>query len=257
MRVTAAWSWLRIWVRDHRAQLRLGLRVTVAALLAFALSYPLNVPLRGLWAVLTAVVVTQMSLGGSLRATTEYVIGTLGGAIYASAVAVLVPHSTTIALAGVLALTIAPLALLAAVSTRFRIAPFTAVIVLLVSTELGEGPIASALYRLLEVALGGISAITVSLLVLPERAHGLGIEAAVRILDLLAQALPQLLAGFTRSPDAGAIRRIQEDLGRAVTGLQTIAAEGTRERLTYLAAQPDPGPLSRTLLRLRHDLIII
>jgi hypothetical protein len=50
-------------------------------LLAFVLSQPLNVPpLLGLWAILTAVVVTQMSIGGSLQATTEYVVGTLGGA---------------------------------------------------------------------------------------------------------------------------------------------------------------------------------
>jgi hypothetical protein len=42
----------------------------------------LNIPLGGLWTVLTAVVVTQMSVGGSLKATTEYFTGTLGGAVY-------------------------------------------------------------------------------------------------------------------------------------------------------------------------------
>jgi len=62
--------------------------------------------LHGLWAVLTAVVVMQMSVGGSLHATTEYVLGTIGGAIYAAGVRI--PHTTAIALAGVLALTIEP-----------------------------------------------------------------------------------------------------------------------------------------------------
>jgi uncharacterized membrane protein YgaE (UPF0421/DUF939 family) len=41
--------------------------------------------------VLTAVVVTQVSVGGSLRATLDYVVGTLAGAVYAAAVGVLAP----------------------------------------------------------------------------------------------------------------------------------------------------------------------
>jgi hypothetical protein len=39
------------------------------------------------------------------------------------------------------------------------------VIVLLVSIDLGECPIGSAVYRVLEVALGGVAAIVVSLVV--------------------------------------------------------------------------------------------
>ena len=63
--------------------------------------------------ILTAIVVTQMSAGGSLRATLEYIIGTVGGAIYAAIIGVLIPHGTPLAEAGVLALAIAPLALIA------------------------------------------------------------------------------------------------------------------------------------------------
>jgi uncharacterized membrane protein YccC len=251
------WSWLRIRVRRYQAQLRLCLRVTAAALLAFVLAQPLDVPLSGLWAVLTAIVVTQISVGGSLQATTEYVVGTIGGAIYASAIAVLVPHTTGFGLALGLALTMAPLAFLAAVSPRFRVAPFTGVLVLLVSHQLGEGPITAALYRLLEVAIGGICAIVVSLLVLPDRAHALETEAAASTLELLAQALPKLLAGLTRNCDESAVRQIQDAIGQAVLRLQNIAGDAQRERLTYLAPQADPAPLSRTLLRLRHDFIII
>jgi uncharacterized membrane protein YccC len=156
---------------EARIHWRFCLRMTVAAVLAFAVSHFLNVPLQGLWAVLTAVVVTQMSTGESLRETTQYVIGTLGGAVYASAIGVLVPHTTTIAMAGLLALTVAPLALVAALKPDFRVAPFTAVLVLLISNQLGEGPIEAALYRLLEVAIGGATAVAVSLFVFPERAH--------------------------------------------------------------------------------------
>jgi uncharacterized membrane protein YccC len=212
--------------------------------------------LHGLWAVLTAVVVTQISVGGSLRATAEYVVGTLGGVAYATLVGVLVPHTTPLALAGVLALTVAPLAGAAALNPSFRVAPFTGVIVLLISNELGEGPLESALYRLLEVALGGAVAVTVSLLVFPERAYGLGLDAAARALDQLAQVLPELLA-LSRKLDLDEVRRIQDATGEAVANCQAIAAEAKRERFVNLGAEPDPGPLARTLLRLRHDLVII
>jgi uncharacterized membrane protein YccC len=203
------------------------------------------------------VVVTQVSVGGSLRATPEYVIGTLGGVVYATLVGVLVPHLGPLALAGVLALTVAPLAGAAALNPSFRVAPFTAVIVLLISNELGEGPLESALYRLLEVMLGGAVAVTVSLLVFPERAYGLGLDAAARALDQLAQVLPELLAGFSRKLDLDEVRRIQDATGEAVANCQAIAAEAKRERFVNLVAEPDPGPLARTLLRLRHDLVII
>jgi hypothetical protein len=51
--------------------------------------------------------------------------------------------------------------------------------------------------------------------------------------------------------------RIQDDIGKAVSALQAIMDEAKRERLVNIVAEPDPGPLSRTLLRLRHDLVII
>src|SRR6516225_4620233 len=94
----------------YRSQLRFSMRMTGAGLLALVVAQSLALPLHGLWVVLTAVVVTQMSVGGSLRATVEYIIGTLGGAIYAAAIGVIVPHAGTVAQGGVLALTIAPLA---------------------------------------------------------------------------------------------------------------------------------------------------
>jgi uncharacterized membrane protein YccC len=241
----------------HRAKLRFCLRTTVAGLLAFAIAQLTSIPLNGLWVVLTAVVVSQLSVAGSLCATLEYIIGTVGGATYAGVIGVLLPHTTPIALGGILVLAIAPLALAAAFNPSFRVAPFSAVLVLLISGQLNEGPVESALYRTFEVALGGAIAVAVSLLVFPERAHGLGVDAAARILGQLANALPELLTGFTHNLAGDVIRRIQDDIGEAVTGLQAITAEAERERLVNLLAEPDPGRLSRILLRLRHDLVII
>jgi len=39
--------------------------------------------------------------------------------------------------------------------------------------------------------------------------------------------------------------------------LDGIAAEARHERIRFLVAEPDLGPLLRTLLRLRHDLVMI
>ena len=240
-----------------KPNLRFCLRVTVSALSAFTLAHFLTIPLNGLWAVLTAVVVSQMSVGGSLRATTEYFIGTIGGAIYGGAVAAIVPHSAALAVGGVLALAIAPLAYAAAINPSFRVAPFTAVLVLMISSQLGEGPIESAFYRSLEVAIGGAVAIAVSALVFPSRAHALGLEAAARVLKQLADALPELFADVSKAVDPLKNQRIQDEIGKAVDTLEIMAADAKREHLINFMAEPDPAVLARTLLRLRHDVVII
>jgi uncharacterized membrane protein YccC len=255
--VPAALVWLRQRIRARKAALRFCLRLTAAALLAFALMQFWTLPLRGLWAVITAVVVMQTSIGGSLRATTEYVIGTSVGALYASLVGVLVPHSTVLEAMGVLALAVAPLAYLAALSPSFRVAPFTAIIVLLLSGQFGESPVASAFTRLGEVVLGGAVALLVSLIILPDRAHGLGLDAARRALYQLADAFSVLIAGLTKPLAGDAIRDLQDEMGRAVAAFQGMVDETQREQLIGLAPRPDPGRLSRILLRLRHDLVII
>lgn len=247
----------RALFRAYRAQLRFCVRMTLAGLLTFALGQELALPLHGLWAVLTAIVVTQASAGGSMRATAEYVIGTLGGAVYAALIGAFIPHAAVVSQAGVLVLAVAPLAFVAALNPSFRVAPFSAVLVLLISGQLGEGPIASAYTRFGEVALGGAVAVAVSLLVFPERAHRLGIKAAVRILQELARYVSELLAGFTRGLDPDENRRRQDDIGQSLTGFQAIVDEVKHEPFARFVAEPDPGPLSRTLLRLRHDLVII
>ena len=108
----------RNFIQRHGMQLRFCLRVTVAALSALALGRLFGFPMV-LWAVLSAVILTQMSIGKSVKATIDYSLGTLGGAIYAGLVAVSVPHSSDAAFAVVLAAAMAPLALLAAMSPRF------------------------------------------------------------------------------------------------------------------------------------------
>ena len=169
----------------------------------------------------------------------------------------LIPHASEIALLGVLALAVAPLAFIAAINPRLSVAPITAIIVLLVPTITHASPIASALDRVLEVALGGVTGLVVSFLLLPSRAHRQVAEAAARTLDRMARALGELLAGLTKGLDVDALHRIQDGIGQALVRLDTVGAEAERERTARVAVGADTGPLLRTLLRLRHDLVMI
>jgi Fusaric acid resistance protein-like len=244
-------------LRASKPRWRFCVRMTASGLAAFAVAQALHIPLNGLWLILTAIVVTQMSAGGSVRATLEYIIGTVGGAVYGAALGVLIPHNTPLTQAFIMALAIGPLAFVAAFNPNFRVAPFSAVLVILIAGQFGEGPIESAITRSGEVALGGIIAVVVSLLVFPQRANHMRLSAAARLLERFARELPQLLTGFTAELDATENSRIQNDIGAAVTRFQQITAEAQHELLITLASQPDPGPLSRTMLRLRHDFVII
>ena len=257
IQIAAARSRLIAEVKENRARLLFSLRTTIAAAASLGLVQIFALSLHGLWAVLTAVVVVQVSVGGSLRAASDYLVGTLCGLAYATAIGLMFRHAGPTGLAAALSLAVAPLAFAATLNPMFRVAPFTGVMVLLLSSQFGEEPLELAFYRLLEVLLGGAVALAVSLWLFSERAHGLGIDAAARILTQLAQDLRQIIGGLTEKMDPVAIRNIQDATGRSVAAFQELVGEAEHERRLGFLPHPDPGPLSRTLLRLRHDLVII
>jgi hypothetical protein len=118
-------------IHHRRVQLALSIRVTTAALVG---SYACTI-------LATCLAVVGGTDGRhrdanerpkALKTTFDYLVGTLGGAIYDGAIGLLIPHSNEIALLAVLAIAVAPLALLAAINPRLSVAPITAIIVLLV-----------------------------------------------------------------------------------------------------------------------------
>ncbi|MBN9014413.1 MAG: FUSC family protein, partial [Rhizobiales bacterium] len=205
------------WLAARRAQFALGLRVMTAALAALSVALALRLPLP-LWAVLTAVIVTQMSVGRSIKVTTDYLIGTIGGAIYGGVIAVLFPHASELALLAVLALAVAPLAVVAAINPSFNVAPVTAIIVLLLPSMTHSSPLESAIDRVIEVAVGAFVGLAVSFAVLPSRAHNLAISAAARMLDQIAVALDELLKGLAQGLDSETLHRLQDGIGEALVG---------------------------------------
>jgi hypothetical protein len=243
-------------ISARKTQMALAVRIAVAAVAAYTIAVALHLMLP-LWAVLTSLIVTQMSVGRSLKATRDYMLGTVGGAIYGGAIAVLIPHSGEGGLLAVLVLAVTPLAFVAAINPSLTSATVTAVIVLLVPTINHANPLDSAIDRVIEVTVGALTGLAVSFLVLPSRAISQIRVNAARLLELLAAAFAELLAGLTRGLDNDALHRIQDGIGAALTGLNATGAEAERERAAHLSTGPDTGPLLRTILRLRHDVVMI
>ena len=208
-------------VRARRTQLGLAIRATVAATAAYAIATALHL-LLPLWAVLTSLIVTQLSVGRSLKATRDYVLGTIGGAIYGGAIAILIPYSTEVGLLALLVLAVAPLAFVAAINPSLNAATVTAIIVLLVPTMHHSDPMASAIDRVSEVGVGAITGLLVSFLVLPSRAVRQIRASAATLLELIADAFTELLAGLTRGRDNDALHRIQDGIGTAMVGLLSL-----------------------------------
>jgi uncharacterized membrane protein YccC len=254
--IVTAWNSLRHWLRANSAALLLCLRMTVAGALAYLLAALFELP-QGYWAVFSAIIIMQASVGGSVKATLDRLIGTLGGAVAGGVVAYFIPHDGLISLGIGLVVALAPLTLLAALRPNYRIAPLTAVIVLLTPGAQQLGPLASALNRILEISLGSVVGLGVALLLMPARAHGLVINAAARMLGLLADLLHDWLAVLGGNADRSHIAQLQDDIRAGMARLEIAAGEARQERRTYLTREFDPDPLVRTVFRLRNDLIII
>src|ERR1700675_1527077 len=83
------------WLAQYRLEAGLTVRMSAAGLITFAVAHWLGLA-QIYWAVLTAVIVTQASIGGSLKAMLDRFIGTIGGAGWGVAVTLTVPHQSVI-----------------------------------------------------------------------------------------------------------------------------------------------------------------
>jgi uncharacterized membrane protein YccC len=228
--------------------------MTASTLAAFALARVLGLP-QAFWAVITALIVTQSNVGGSMQAALDRFLGSLFGAVYGSVIAFAVPYESGLLRAVALVAAVAPLSFVAALSAGFRVAPITAIIVLLSTTGPNLGPFGFAADRVMEVGLGCAVGLLVSVLIAPARASRLLLASAAQVAELLAQQLDALAPATEQSPvEVSALAvRTRQTLSR----LETLVGEAARERRSRLADTPDPEPLLRTLLRLRHDVVML
>jgi uncharacterized membrane protein YccC len=242
---------MRRLLTRHRLKMVHAVRMTTASLTAFLLDYSLGLS-QGLWAVITAIVVTQSSVGSSLKMAFDQAIGSLLGAVYATAIVLAISPDDPLSIAVALVIALAPLTILAAFSAGFRIAPITGAILLLGGVGAEGGPLGFAVRRIVEVGLGCGVGLLVSVLIVPAQASRLVIETAADIANLMARQLEALASSSrTSQAEVGSLAgRIREGLDR----LEILVEEAARERRSRLTDTPDPEPLLRTLSRLRHDL---
>ena len=243
------------FLRAHPAELRHALRVAVAVAAAYGVIKLLSLP-QGWWAVITAILVVQTSVGGSFKAALDRLWGTIAGAIYGALVAVAIPHTTSIGLAAAIVVAILPLAYLAAVNAAFRVAPVTALIVLLPIYGHAGNPLVSAGERIFEIIIGNVVALAVTLIILPARAHGQLREAAARVARLNADLLDMLISGLFETGRPG-LQAMHASIRAALKRSETAAEEAARERQMRVSDERDPEPVIRTLYRVRHDLVMI
>lgn len=247
------------WTTRREGELRHSVRVTAAALFAFTLAETLALP-QGYWAVFTAVLVTQASVGGSVKAALDWLVSTLGGGAYAALAATVIhrldPTADAFTVAAGLGVALTPLAFLAAVRPTFRFAPVTGVIIILVAPVQHMSPLESAISRLTEISIGGAIGLAVSLVVLPARASGILNQAAARTLDTFAAILPLLLT-FDRTHIQHELTEKHDEALNQIARLTLAVEEAKRERASFLSNEPDPEPVLRTLQRLRADIIML
>ncbi len=247
---------MKAWLQTHRGKLQFGLRMTVSALASYALGEAVGLS-QTYWAVLSAVIVIQGSVGGSVKAGLNRLIGTIGGAVWGALVAGLLPHNTPAALGLAMLVAIAPLSVVTAFRTDYRIAPITAIIVLMGAALQQTAPFSSALERVLEITLGSAVAVAVALFILPARAHALLARSASIAVADMARIVSMLEEGHGQGVDRAALLKIQLRCSDEIAKVDTRAGEAKVERANRLADGPDPEPLSRTLRRLRNEMAML
>jgi uncharacterized membrane protein YccC len=149
-----------------------------------------------------------------------------------------------------------PLAALVAWWPSYRVAPVTAIIVLLVPHG-DAGPVQAAIERLIEIALGCTVALGVALAITPSRAHRLLSVAAADALTPMRGQILLLLAGIAEPVHPAAVIALHDRIRGAIERCVVAAADASHERNSYLTTAPDPDPLVRSLRRISHNLIML
>lgn len=234
-----------------RWQIRHALRMVVAGGGAYLLVYALGLNVD-FSAVITAIIVTQSNVGGSYRMALEQFLAALVGAICGAGAAALVLPQDPLSTAAALVLALSPLALLGALSPSYRMAPISAVIILLEGNGFALDTVSLAFDRVLGVAVGCGAGVLVSLLVLPSRALPAAVATSATLTGLLARQMEVLAQGGSspQSEHGALAAQVRENLMK-LAELVEQAEQERRGRLSNAAGGPR---LLRILRRLRHDV---
>ncbi len=233
------------------AEARQTVRVVAGTLLAFLLYHLFDLP-QGYWAVFTVVIVMQGSIGGTLGASIDRMKGTLLGAVVGGFAAWLHPH-TPVGLGAALTFAVGVAVFAAALRPSLKAAPVTAVIMLISPSGGSLGPIDSALYRVLEIAIGSVIGVVASVLIFPARSTALVIARVQAVLGLMADVLDDYAEDVSRAAQIDRHNEVQLRIRLALSGIESVMIDADRERSSRLGEHRLTTALPRTLWRVRND----
>lgn len=241
--------------QKRRAELRHALRVGTAAAVSFFLATALHLP-QGYWAVITAIVVVQTSIGGTLAASRDRLIGTGVGALVGGIAAIARPQ-TAWGEGLALTLSVGLLSVAASLRPSLKIAPVTAVIMLVGGAATREGTLEAAGLRVAEIAVGSVIGVLVTLFVLPPRARdqvSAKAQGAMRDLAELQTLHAMRLRG---QQTEAALTPLHARIRAALNAIETSTGEARRETRVRLSSGRAPDAIPRSLWRLRNDIVMI
>jgi uncharacterized membrane protein YccC len=242
-------------LQKHKMDLRHALRVALAAAVSFSLATAFDLP-QGYWAVITAIVVVQTSIGGTLTASRDRLIGTGVGAATGALIALVTP-TTPLATATALAVAVGATGLGASIKPSLKMAPVTAVIMIIGSASSQHGFAEAAGLRIAEIAVGGIIGVAITLLVFPARARDAVSASAQQTLADMSRVLTLYAQRLGGEEVEDAIAPIQARLRSRLGKMETQVAEATRETAARLSGASGADAIPRTLWRLRSDVVMI
>ncbi|QJU57919.1 FUSC family protein [Sphingomonas sp. AP4-R1] len=237
----------------YGSQLRQAARVLIGCALTYTAYRMLHLA-QGYWAVFTVIIVLQGSIATTLGAALDRLFGTIAGALIGGIATVAIQHGdVTIGVALVVVVGITAFA--AAVRPQLKVAPVTAAILLLTQPQ-GMPVLHFVIDRIVEIALGGLIGVAVSVLVFPARSQPLVIARAAAVLEQMQRILGVLAAavGDTGTP---ALAGEHGPLRAALGAVEQAARDAERERASGLAYGAPPPVIARALWRIRNDLILV
>lgn len=159
--------WHNCAAKVRRLGVRHAFRTAVAAVATLLVVTALRLP-QGYWAVITAVIVMQANLGGSIWASGTRLAGTAIGAV-AGALAAHAGWPSWLSVGLAVFATVGVCTSVVRLRASSRVAGLTSVIVILAGHP-GVSAFVTGFDRFLEISVGIVTALTVSALVLPSRA---------------------------------------------------------------------------------------
>ncbi len=204
------------WSRES-SPLKQGIKTGLAGTITYAVYAGWNLP-QGYWAVLAALVVTQVNVGASSKAAVYRIVGTTCGAL---AAALLLPLLGTGAVrAGIALFLLASFfAYLTAVHPMFSAAGFTSALILVFGGA--EEPWRMAWLRVLYTLLGAVISFLVGFLIWPVRAREGLRDKIADILEgagiLYSAVTTAALQGVNNELQIRQLSRHLHDLRRGIT----------------------------------------